>query len=78
MATDGYEQIGPMTKIVSTRRTATLTHLKLDVDADQSLYRPPPLDKFPALTNQESDHVTTSNQPLTIRTSTASTGSKTT
>lgn len=74
MATDGYEQISPMIKTISIRRTATLTYLKLDVDADRSLYRPPSLGKFHSLNSQSNDYITTSNQPL-MRT--ASTVSKT-
>ena len=72
MATDGYQQIIPMTQTISIRRTATLTHLKLDVDADRSLYRPPSLEKFNSLNNQNNDYITTSNQPLMTITSTVS------
>jgi hypothetical protein len=34
---DGYDQIKPLTRIVDVSQTSTVTHLKVDVDASQSL-----------------------------------------
>ncbi|CAF1260164.1 unnamed protein product [Adineta steineri] len=34
LGTDGYKQIEPLTRIINIHQTSTLTHLKLDVNAD--------------------------------------------
>jgi len=37
---DGYAQIGPLTRIVSIKQTSIVTHLMLDVNADVNLNKP--------------------------------------
>ena len=61
---DGYQQIDPKVRVVQLQRTATVTHLKLNVDADQSLYKPPPFEKFQSLHNETSNSVTTSSKTI--------------
>jgi hypothetical protein len=53
-----------MIRIVDIRQTATVTHLKLDVDADQSLYKPPPFEKFQFLYNETNDLITTTSKTI--------------
>jgi hypothetical protein len=43
--TDGYAQIEPMTRIAAVRQRWTMTHLQLDVNLDERLYRSPQSDK---------------------------------
>jgi hypothetical protein len=62
--TDGYEQIDSMIRFVSIQKTATVTHLQLDVDADLSLYRPPPLEKYQSIINETYDHITTTSKTI--------------
>jgi hypothetical protein len=76
--TDGYAQIDSMTRIVDIRKTSTVTHLKLDVDVDQSLYKPPSMKKFQSLLNKTYDHVATTRKTVeSIATQTAGTILKT-
>jgi hypothetical protein len=76
--TDGYQQIVSMINIINVRKTSTVTHLKLDVDADKSLYKPPPLEKYHFLINETYDYITSTSKTITIRIPTASTYSKST
>ena len=64
---DGYRQIDPMIRIVDIRKRSVVTHLKLDVDADQSLYKPPPIEKYQFLLNRTDDRITTSSKTITTR-----------
>ncbi len=73
---DGYHQIDPKVIFVQVRRSATVTHLKLNVDADQSLYKPPPLEKFEYLNNETSNSVTTSSKTIQTTAPTHQTSSK--
>jgi len=67
-----------MTRIVDIRKTSTVTHLKLDVDIDQSLYKPPSMKKFQSLLNKTYDHVATTRKTVeSIATQTAGTILKT-
>ena len=73
LGTDGYQQIDSLIRIVDVRKTLTVTHLKLDVDADQSLYKPPPLEKFRVLLNETILRVTTSRKTVTTTKTTTTT-----
>ncbi len=39
--TDGFAQIEPLTKIVNIRLRSTVTHMKIDVNADRNVNKPP-------------------------------------
>jgi hypothetical protein len=66
-----------MIHIVNVRKTSTVTHLKLDVDADRSLYKPPPVEKYQLLVNETYNYITSTSKTITMRISTTSTYSKT-
>jgi hypothetical protein len=67
LATDGYKQIDPLTRIVNIRKTSTVTHLKLDVNADLSLYQPPSVKKPQSSSNKSSSVVTTTSKTKTTK-----------
>ncbi len=71
--TDGYQQIDSLIRIVDVRKTSTVTHLKLDVDANQSLYKPPALEKFQMSLNETILRVTTSRKTVTTTKTTTTT-----
>jgi len=82
--TDGYDQIEPMINYVNIRKSATVTHLKLDVNADNSLYYPPSVDKFKDLINETNEQIITTTSktikmtPPTYTTTTTSISTSTT
>jgi len=48
--TDGYAQIESLTRIVSIHETSIVTYMKLDVNINGTLYKPPLIEKsFPSL-----------------------------
>lgn len=62
---DGYEQIDSLIRYVDIRKTSTVIHLKLDVDADQSLYKPPSLQRFQSSFNETILKLTSSRKTVT-------------
>jgi len=75
--TDGYAQIGSMIRIVNIRKTSTVTHLKLDVNGDQSLYKPPPVEKFQSLIDETYYYITTNGKPINLTSPKTTTNGKT-
>jgi hypothetical protein len=63
--TDGYEQIDSMIRILQIRKLSTLTHIKLDVDANKSLDKTPSIEKLQSSLNQTSEGITTISKTLT-------------
>lgn len=53
-----------MIRYVSIRKTSIVTHLKLDVDADKSLYQPPSMEKYQHLVNETYDYITTTSKTI--------------
>jgi hypothetical protein len=76
--TDGYQQIDSMIRILDIRKTSTVTHLKLNVDDNQSLYKPPSLEKYQSLLNETILRITTSRKTVTTTTVTTTTTTTTT
>jgi hypothetical protein len=66
-----------MIRFVNIQKTSTVTHLKLDVDADRSLYKPPPLEKYQALINETYNYITSTSKTITMSTPTTPTTSLT-
>ncbi|CAF2519639.1 unnamed protein product [Rotaria sp. Silwood2] len=67
---DGYKQIDSMIRIVDIRKTSTVIHLKIDVDANQSLYKPPSKKNFLSSFNETYDYITTTSKTVTTTTPT--------
>ncbi|CAF3457296.1 unnamed protein product [Rotaria sp. Silwood1] len=73
---DGYKQIDSMIHFVNIRKISTVTHLKIDVNADNSLYKPPLMKNFQSTYNTIYNNITTIGKTET--TTTTSTFLKTT
>jgi hypothetical protein len=67
-----------MIRILDIRKTSTVTHLKLNVDDNQSLYKPPSLEKYQSLLNETILRITTSRKTVTTTTVTTTTTTTTT
>jgi hypothetical protein len=67
--TDGYAQIENLSRIVSIHETSIVTYMKLDVNTNVTLYKPPSIEKsFPSL--KPSDIRINSPQKTSITTTT--------
>ncbi|CAF0884061.1 unnamed protein product [Adineta steineri] len=62
--TDGFAQIDPMIRFVEIRKRSTVTHIKLDVNANEDLYKAPSMEEYQSLTDQTDEHITTTRKTI--------------
>lgn len=67
--TDGYAQIKSLTQIIDIHQTSTVTHLKVDVNADGDLYKSSSMEKLSSSLSANVAHLTSSKKTI-IRTRT--------
>ena len=53
-----------MINIVHIRQLSTVVHLKIDVDADRGLYKPPLINTFPSSSDKINHYMTTTHKTV--------------
>ena len=76
--TDGFAQVEPLTQIVKIQQTSMMLHLKIDADANGSLYKPPFLEKRLSPDSENATKVTTSRKTISTTAETTTTTTSTT
>ncbi|CAF0965585.1 unnamed protein product [Rotaria sordida] len=62
---DGYGQIDSMIRIINIRKTFTVTHLKINVNADQNLYKSSSMKNFQSSFSKNYNYITTNSGTIT-------------